>query len=174
MIFFLYIFCQIFPGGSPEPRGMYGVGWTKETTFHQLWHLCIRKSFYSEYLATYLKISLDFAFEQSKYVFTFRLDHSANEGTGFLWTIFHAQDTTNPSHAKKSLQNKFPPKLHLQLVLDGGFSDRRSYWSVFCRRRSFAEAAVGRLPDFTPILPDIFLVVATLVWILIASLNPLI
>ena len=131
MIFFLYIFCQIFPGGSPEPRGMYGVGWTKETTFHQLWHLCIRKSFYSEYLATYLKISLDFAFEQSKYVFTFRLDHSANEGTGFLWTIFHAQDTTNPSHAKISLQNKFPPKLHLQLVLDGGFSDRRSYWSVF-------------------------------------------
>ena len=50
-------------------------------------------------------------------------------------------------HEKKS----FSSPLHLQLV---EFSDRRSYWSVFCRRRCFAEAAVGVSPE-NPILPQI-------------------
>ena len=97
--------------GLPESRCMYGIGWTKETTFHQLWHLVIRKSFYLEdfkidlsYLETF-KISLDFTCEGSKYAFTFLLDHSASEGTGFLWTIFHKNPFT--VHMQKKLQNKF-------------------------------------------------------------------
>ena len=44
--------------------------------------------------------------EKSKFAFTFRLDQSANEGTGFLWTIF--QDI---QHKKSSYMQKITSQI---------------------------------------------------------------
>ena len=118
---------------------MYSIGRSQEAALHKFWHLVWLLSFWR--IPSYIPI----------YWFHIFLYHSFGpfRQWGNRLLVNHLGQKKHPltSHAQSSLRNYFSslfPTVEVVLIE----INRRLYWAASCRRRSFAETALGREPTF--------------------------